>query len=79
MSNAITCIQQKFAFKNSGISCLALIFNLSNLSGSWLRDMTSHLIGMSLWFSGYGESWQVWRHGINSRRVLKVSAVTWPF
>ena len=31
MSNAIRCIDQRFAFKNSGISCLALIFNLRNL------------------------------------------------
>ena len=30
MSKAIRCINQKFVFKNSGISCLALIFNLSN-------------------------------------------------
>ena len=30
MSNAIRCINQRFAFKNSGISCLALIFNLKN-------------------------------------------------
>ena len=30
MSNAIRCIDQRFAFKNSGISCLALIFNLNN-------------------------------------------------
>ena len=30
MSNAIKCIDQKFAFKNSGILRLALIFNLSN-------------------------------------------------
>ena len=29
MSNAIRCINQRFAFKNSGIACLALIFNLS--------------------------------------------------
>ena len=31
MSNAITCIDKRFAVKNSGISCLALIFSLSNL------------------------------------------------
>ena len=31
MSNAIKCINQRFVFKNSGISCLALIFNLNNL------------------------------------------------
>ena len=30
MSNAIRCINQRVAFKNYGISCLALIFNLSN-------------------------------------------------
>ena len=32
MSNAIRCIDQRFVFKNSGISCPALIFNLNNLS-----------------------------------------------
>ena len=30
MWNAIRCIDQRFAFKNSGISCLAMIFNLNN-------------------------------------------------
>ena len=29
MSNAIRCIDHRFAFKNSGFACLALIFNLS--------------------------------------------------
>ena len=29
MSNTIACIDIMFAVKNSGISCLALIFNLS--------------------------------------------------
>ena len=29
MSNVIKCIDQRFAFENSGIACLALIFNLS--------------------------------------------------
>ena len=29
MSIAIRCVDQRFAFKNSGIACLALIFNLS--------------------------------------------------
>ena len=28
--NVIRCIYQRFSFKNSGISCLALIFNPSN-------------------------------------------------
>ena len=30
MLNVIRCIDQRFAFKNSRISCLALIFNLNN-------------------------------------------------
>ena len=30
MSNVTRCIDQQFEFKNSGILCLALIFNLSN-------------------------------------------------
>ena len=30
MSNAIRCIDQRFAFKNSRISCLALIFKMKN-------------------------------------------------
>ena len=32
MSNAIGCIDRRLAFKNSGILCLALIFNLKDLS-----------------------------------------------
>ena len=32
MSNTIICIGKRFAVKNSGISCLALISNLSNLT-----------------------------------------------
>ena len=32
MLNVIRCIDQRFAFKNSRISCLALIFNLKNPS-----------------------------------------------
>ena len=31
MLNEIRCIDQRFAFKNSSISCLASIFNLSHL------------------------------------------------
>ena len=41
MSNAIRCIDQRFAFKidkNSGISCLAWIFNLSNLRTTILHS-----------------------------------------
>ena len=32
MLNAISCIDQRFEFKNSRISCLAVIFNLKNPS-----------------------------------------------
>ena len=32
VSNAIQCIDRRFAFKNSRISCLALIFNFKNPS-----------------------------------------------
>ena len=38
MSNAIRCIDQRFAFKNSGILCLALIFNMSNLRTTILHS-----------------------------------------
>ena len=38
MSNAIRCIDERFAFKNSGISFLALIFNLSNLRTTILHS-----------------------------------------
>ena len=47
MSNAIICIDKRFAVKNSGISCLVLIFNLSIpkliILCSKLRDMTSSI------------------------------------
>ena len=37
MLNATRCINQRFAFKNSGIVCLALIFNLSYLRTTILQ------------------------------------------
>ena len=37
MSNAIRCINHRFAFKNSGIACLALIFYLSYLRSTILH------------------------------------------
>ena len=37
MSYAMRCINQRFAFKNSDISCLALIFSLSNQRTTILR------------------------------------------
>ena len=41
MLNVIKCIDQRFAFKNSGISCLALILHLKNL---WLNLWTHGLV-----------------------------------
>ena len=37
MSNTIRCIDHRFAFKNSGVACLALIFNLSYLRSTILH------------------------------------------
>ena len=34
MSNVIRCVDHRFVFKNSGIACLALIFNLSYLTST---------------------------------------------
>ena len=66
MSNPIRCIKQRFAFKNSRISCLALIFKLKNPSttvlyakksvagGEILRVMYRFFrtIDTNLWLSG---------------------------
>ena len=35
-TNTIKCINERFAFKNSRILCLALIFNLNNLRSTIL-------------------------------------------
>ena len=48
-SNLITWIDNRFTVKNSGISCLALMFTSRNpamttlRSKNWLRNMTSHI------------------------------------
>ena len=70
MSNAIRCINQRFAFKNSRISCLALIFNLKNLSTTVLYTQKNRLqvakyeesllffraIDKNQWLGGQGKS-----------------------
>ena len=57
MLNAIRCIDQRFVFKNSRISCLTLIFKLKNPSMTVLyakksveggENMTSHILLFSL-------------------------------
>ena len=49
MSNAIRCIDQRFAFKNSRISCLASIFNLNNLRTTVLYAKKSVAGGEIRW------------------------------
>ena len=56
MLTTIKCVDQMFAVENSGMSCLALIFNLSNprydnrarekigSRTSRLQNMTSHIV-----------------------------------
>ena len=44
MLNAIRCIDPRFAFKNSGLSCLALIFHLSNLRTTTLHAKKRFLV-----------------------------------
>ena len=84
MSNAKRCIDQRFAFKNSGVSCLALIFNLKNPSTTVLYLKKSvaggviqrliyrffRTIDTNLWLSGQGESQRVGRLGFDSWWVL---------
>ena len=63
MSNATRSINQRLAFKNSGISCMALIFNLNNPRTTILhaKDTSSHerekfcffqFVDANLWLSG---------------------------
>ena len=66
LSNAIRYIDQRFAFKNSRVSCLALIFKLKNPSMTVLYTKKSvaggkirrvlcrffQVFDMNLWFSG---------------------------
>ena len=80
MLNAIRCIDQRFVFKNSGISCLALIFNLKNLSTTVLYAKIS-VAGCEIqrviycffpefytnqWLSGFDWLQGVRQHGFNS-------------
>ena len=91
MSNAIRCIGQRF--KDSGITCLALIFNLKNPSMTVLYAKKSvaggkirrvmycffRAIDTNQWLSGYGVSQRVRWHGVDSWFVRKGSAAPWPF
>ena len=52
MSNAIKCVNQRFAVKNSGISCLTSVFDLINLKIKILQVKNSTVITVS----------QKWQH-----------------
>ena len=69
ISNAIWCIDQKFAFKNSCISCLALIFNLNiprmTILYAGIAGCKIQHTDMNLWLSGSGESQRVGRVGFD--------------
>ena len=80
MSNAMRCIDQRFAFKNSRISCLALIFNLNNprttvlyakksVAGSEIRRVMYRFfraIDTNQWLSVLRESQRAGRLGFES-------------
>ena len=68
MSNAIRCIIQRFAFKNSRISCLALIFHLKNPSMTVLHTKKSVAGGDSL--AKYDESYTVCFQAIDTSQWL---------
>ena len=94
MSNAIRCIDHRFAFKNSGIACLALIFNLSYLRSTILHPKNQcetvqvlwqfiyhffRAIDTNQWLSGQGWSLIVWWYGFGFCKVWNPSAVPQPF
>ena len=93
MSNAIRCIDQRFAFKNSRISCLALIFNLKNpsttvlyakksVAGGEIRRVIYYffqVIDTNLRLSCSGQLQKVGQYGFDSWWLLNPSAVPWPF
>ena len=56
MLNAIRCIDQRFAFKKSRISCLALKFNLNNRRTTVLyskKSVAGGVIGVVSYISCY--------------------------
>ena len=57
MSNAIRCIDQRFALKNSRISCLALIFNLNNRRTTILYTKISVAGGEIRRYTAFFEEW----------------------
>ena len=91
MLNAIRCINQRLEFKNTGISCLALKFNLNNPRSAILytgvagfeiqRVIYCFFLSPAkkLWLSGKGELQITGQLEIDSSRVLKLSAAPGPF
>ena len=66
MSNAIRCIDQRFAFKNLGISCLALIFNLEQQNAVLQRRVINQYLArdryerMAQWLRHFLVSQATW-------------------
>ena len=88
MSNAIRCIDQRFAFKNSGISCLTLIFKLKNPSTTVLYAKNqlqvakydeSYTVFFELYLRLVAVLQRVGRRGFDSWRWLKPFATPRPF
>ena len=82
MLNEIRCTDQRFAFKNSPISCLALIINLSSWKiGNWQKNQLWRVIyhffpaiDTIQWLSGWDWLQRVRRHGFVSWRITRNSA-----
>ena len=68
--NAITCIDKRFAVKNSGISCLALIFYLSNPRMTILHAENRFKVAKHPWLYTVFFCKLIWTHGL----VVKVSS-----
>ena len=64
LSNAITCIDQRFADKDSGISCLALIFNLSNPNRTMLHAKNQFKVVIPCESYTVFFTKTIWTHGL---------------
>ena len=77
MLNAIRFINQRFAFKNSGISCLALIFNLKNPSTTVLQPPACKKAFLGSEKLRFRFSSKCYESMAQCLRLVAVSPVTW--
>ena len=77
MSNSITYIDKRIVFKNFGISCLALIFNLSNFSTKILHAKKKLVQGCYIWqtYIFFERDW--YKLTAQWLRQVIMSLVTW--